>query len=150
MRINAGELGILDVNEDDIIVFEKGLIGLRELKKFILLKGDDQGVFKWLQSIDDPNKRFALMDVSRFISDYKPIGADSALNGIGNYESEEQLDIYNVTVIPQNFLDMTVNLKAPIIINKNCRKGLQYVSDNEKYLVKYYIQREMQKLGAGE
>ena len=34
---------------------------------------------------------------------------------------------------------MTCNLKAPIIINADTRKGCQLIADNEEYPVKYPI-----------
>lgn len=151
MQINAGDLGMVDVNEEDIITFDKGLIGLHDLKKFVILKGDDQGVFHWLQSVDEPSRRFVLMEVSRFIGNYNPLKDDEVIEELAPYDNISELSIYNVTVIPEtNFFDMTVNLKAPIIINNAAKKGFQYVSDNEKFPIRYYIQHELQKNKAGE
>lgn len=149
MQINAGDLGIKEISESDIITFEKGIIGFESLKKFVILSGDDYGIFFWLQSIDDENVRLVIMDTSKFISDYSPIENKNILE-IGEYSDISELNVYNITVIPEDFMDMTVNLKAPIIINLNNKKGFQMVSDNEKFPIKYYIQRELKKLRAGE
>jgi flagellar assembly factor FliW len=150
MQVNAGILGTLEVNEDDLITFEKGIIGFENLNKFAVVKGDDHGVFYWLQSLDDEEKRFVLMNTSKFISDYKPITENTVIPELGKYDDISQITVYNVTVIPDNFMDMTVNLKAPVLINTSEKKGFQFISDNEKFPIKYYIQRELQKLGAGE
>lgn len=150
MQINAGDLGTIEVNENDIITFNKGIIGFEDLKKFVILKGDDQGVFFWLQSVENETKRFILMDTSKFISDYKPVTENILIPELGDFNNISELTVYNITVVPENFMDITVNLKAPIIINKTAKKGFQFVSDNEKFPIKYYIQRELQKLGAGD
>ena len=34
---------------------------------------------------------------------------------------------------------MTINLKAPIIVNADTLKGVQLIADNEDYAVKYPI-----------
>jgi flagellar assembly factor FliW len=150
MQINAGDLGILEIKEEDIINFNRGIIGFEGLKRFVILPGDNQGVFYWLQSVDNEAIRIVLMDTSKFISDYKPVAGNSIAEEIGVFDDPSQLIVYNITIIPENIDDMTVNLKAPIVINKSCNKGFQFVSENEKFPIKYYIQRELQKLGAGE
>jgi flagellar assembly factor FliW len=151
MVIDAKDLGMLEIDEKDIVTFEKGLIGLGDLKEFAVLKGDENGIFYWLQSLSDSNVRLVLMDTSKFISDYRPIGENDVISEIGDFSSLEDLLIYNITVIPKNFMDITVNLKAPIVINKKTNKAYQMVCDNEKFPIKYYIQRELNKKNkAGE
>ena len=41
--------------------------------------------------------------------------------------------------VPADLKEMTVNLKAPIIINADTRKGIQLIVENQDYEVKYKI-----------
>ena len=52
---------------------------------------------------------------------------------------EEDLLIYCIANIPNNIKDMTINLKAPIVININNNKADQVICNNEEYPIKYYV-----------
>lgn len=41
--------------------------------------------------------------------------------------------------VPEQIEQMSVNLKAPIIVNADTRKGAQIICDNNDYEVKYKI-----------
>ncbi len=41
--------------------------------------------------------------------------------------------------VPADIKEMSVNLKAPIIINADTRKGVQLIVENQDYEVKYKI-----------
>ena len=45
--------------------------------------------------------------------------------------------------ISNNIEDMTINLKAPIVININNNKADQVICNNEEYPIKYYIYKEI-------
>ena len=63
---------------------------------------------------------------------------DELLSGIGEI-SEENLVILLTMTVPANIKEMSVNLKAPIIINADTRKGAQLIVENRDYEVKYKI-----------
>ena len=53
--------------------------------------------------------------------------------------TEENIVILLLLTVPQDAIQMTANLKAPIIINADTRKGAQVVVENEEYEIKYRI-----------
>lgn len=63
---------------------------------------------------------------------------DELLSGMGEI-SEENLVILLTMTVPANIKEMSVNLKAPIIINADTRKGAQLIVENQDYEVKYKI-----------
>ena len=70
--------------------------------------------------------------------DYNPIVEDELLQGLGEITEENIIVLLPLTV-PQDVTQMSVNLKAPIIINADTRKGAQVVVENEDYEIKYKI-----------
>jgi flagellar assembly factor FliW len=63
---------------------------------------------------------------------------DELIKPLGDLNPEEMLVLVTVT-IPAKMENITVNLKAPIVINALSQKACQIVVENEDYLVKYPI-----------
>ena len=63
---------------------------------------------------------------------------------------DDSLIIYNIVVIPPVISKMSVNLKAPIVINAETKKGKQLITKNEDYPIKYYFYEELKKKNGGE
>ena len=63
---------------------------------------------------------------------------DELLSCIGEI-TEENLVILLTMTVPADIKEMSVNLKAPIIINADTRKGAQLIVENQDYEVKYKI-----------
>ena len=72
------------------------------------------------------------------MEDYNPIVNDELLSKLGEFKDEELVVLVTLKV-PENLKDMSVNLKAPIIINSNNKEGAQVIVENEDYSVRYPI-----------
>ncbi len=153
MVIKTKNFGNIDINEENIYTFDCGIPAFEDLKKFTIIQQEDNSgikpLFCWLQSIEDPETSFVIMDVYDIIPDYNPLVYDSDLESIGEVK-EDNLLIYNIVVIPQTVSKMSVNLKAPVVINLTTKKGKQMVVKNEDYSVKYYFYEELKKKNGGE
>ncbi len=54
-------------------------------------------------------------------------------------------------VIPEDIKNITTNLRAPIIMNKETRKGIQAVVNDDEYDIRHNLYEQLQKLKeAGE
>lgn len=147
MKLKTKFFGEIELIEDKIIYFDEGIPGFESLRKFLYMSDNDtNSPFCWLQSIDDIDIVFTMMDlysVLKVIPDYDANVNKISLSSLGEFE-EEDLLVYFIANIPKEVRNMTINLKAPIIIVKN--KGIQAVCDNENYPIKYYIYNEMKKI----
>ena len=140
MTIKTRIFGEIDIDTSKIINFSSGMIGFDNLKQFMLMHDveDESPKIMWLQSIDDTDIAFPVADPLLFKEDYDPMVEDELFKNIGEIEGEEMLVLTTVTV-PSNIEKMSVNLKAPIVINSSTMKGCQIIVDNEDYPVKYYV-----------
>lgn len=141
MRINTKWFGTIEVEENKIITFEKGLIGLDEFKKYTIVyntEKNDSKTIMWLQSLDDEKLALPIMDPTVFMPEYDPVVEDELIQSIGDIETAELLVFVTLTV-PTDITQMTSNLKAPIIINADNLKACQIIADNEEYTVRYPI-----------
>ena len=52
---------------------------------------------------------------------------------------DADLIVFCVLTVPADITKMTINLKAPIIVNADTLKGVQLIADNNDYEVRYPI-----------
>ena len=146
MKLSTKHFGELDVTDDKIITFEEGIPGL-EGTKYVLISdedpdGDVSNFFFWLQSVDVPDIALVMIDVLKVMPDYDPLVDAEELESIGGFDPAN-IFVYNVAVIPENIQKLSVNLKAPVVINDKTKKGKQVVSRNENYGVRHHIFEEL-------
>ena len=76
MQVRTTRFGTVEIAEDRVIHFAKGLLGFGEHKRFCLLEPQEDSAFFWLQSIDDPALAFVVTDPSFFVPEFSvPIRA---------------------------------------------------------------------------
>ncbi len=123
MKVKFDHIGEVEFDDDLVLTFENGLIGFEYLKKFVLIKADDD-LFFWLNSVEKPEFCFPLIGV-RVIDE--------------NYPMEENYEPFAVVILNKDPLKITINLTAPIYINQDSKTGYQKILDNEKYPVDYKL-----------
>jgi flagellar assembly factor FliW len=142
MKIKTRLFGEIDIQDEKIITLDKGIVGFPDLKKFTLIydeeKGDDHDTIMWFQSIDEP--QFAMPVVLPIVikPDYNPTINDELLLPLGDLTEENTYVLVTIKV-PSDPTQMSVNLKAPIIINTDTLKGGQLIVEDEEYEVRFPI-----------
>lgn len=142
MEIKTRNFGTLEIEEDKILTFQDGIPGFEKLSKFTLINNKEEQPFAFLQSIDDPDISLTIINPYDLIIDYSFEVDDAILRSLGEIK-ENNLGIYAVIVIPNEIEKITANLKAPIIINVESKKGMQVTLVNEKYQIKHPIYAEL-------
>lgn len=153
MRVNTRLFGEIEIEDDKIVCFENGIIGFPDMKKFTLIFDKEAGkeaAISWLQSIDEPDIAFPVMDPLYVCPDYNPSVEDELLKKLGEMK-EDNLFVLTTVTVPKNIEELAVNLKAPIIINTDTLKASQVIVEDDlpvKY--KIYAQLKEAKEKAGE
>jgi len=126
--IDTDRFGTFDTKDSKLIEFPLGLPGFEELHYFIILEVGQTKPIYWLQSTE--NKHIALPVILTFeiMEDYYIDIRDNELDEL-DIESQNDLLIMNVVVIPEQMEKMTVNLAAPIVINAVRGIGKQIIVD---------------------
>jgi len=140
MRLNTKHFGEMEADEDKLIVFNEGIPGFETLRRFLLIAEDEEedGFFYWLQSVEEPQTAFLLIDMIRFKPDYDPRVEATQVESLESVNPEDFV-IYNIAVMPEDVKQMTINLRAPIVINPAAQLGKQVICMNEEYSVKHYL-----------
>ncbi len=130
-----------DYDESDVITFKKGIPGFKSLRKYILIPIKDNEMFKILHSIEDLEIGLILASPFNFIKDYSFNLDDEKAEKLGIKKLEDVL-VLNTVCLNSDVRKITMNLKAPIVINISCKIGEQLILDDEKYMVKYPLFKE--------
>lgn len=152
MNITTKLFGEIEVDESKLISFANGIIGFPDLKDFLLIHdSESEGGIKWMQSIQEPAFAMPVIDPLAVMTTYNPQVEDEFIKPLGIKDEADMLVLVTITV-PKNIEDMTVNLRAPIIIAGGSRKACQIIVDQDEYLVKFPIYDILKsaKEGAGE
>lgn len=141
MKANTRLFGEIDIADDKIISLEDGMIGLPEYRNFALIfdeeKEKDKSSVMWFQSMDDPHTAFPVMQPNLVRPDYNPMVNDEMLRPLGGMTEDNTYVLVTLTAAPDP-KETSVNLKAPIVINTDTRKGAQIIVEDD-YPVKYKI-----------
>lgn len=140
MLIKTRGFGEIDIEPEKVMRFSRGIPGFERLRNFIVLsEGEDEPSFFWLQSTEDKDVSLVMVDIAGMVEDYNPLADKDELESeLGRYVPEDFL-IYNVANIQGSVRDMTVNLRAPIVINTRARKGMQIICENGEYDVRHKL-----------
>lgn len=112
-------------NKVNAIYFREGLPGLGESRRFELCRVPGSPFFFHLQSLEEKDIGFILMDPFPAFPDYS-VELDENLKSELNIEKKEDiLVLTTVTIAGEK--KMTTNLAAPIVINLNQKLGIQVI-----------------------
>lgn len=131
MKIDTTRFGSVTVENQDILVFESGLIGFSELKKWVILADAENPAVAWLQSIDDPSLALAVVSPRRFIPNYQVRLTPSELEPVHLVNLDQA---YVLCIVSRNDNRLTMNLRAPVIINLDRKLGAQIMTTDDQPL----------------
>ncbi|GAA0368097.1 flagellar assembly protein FliW [Bacillus horti] len=136
MVIQTSRFGDIEYSEEQIIHFTKGVLGFEQNKQYLLLPIDEKDTFYFLQSVEDAQLGFFVVNPFLFYADYDfelPIAAVEELN----VSSPNDVQIVCILSSTNSLKESTMNLKAPIVLNIANKKAMQVVLENVGYLIKH-------------
>ena len=148
LTLETTRFGKIDIKDPRIVtMMEGGILGFSHLKSFVLLIPDQDKPFWWLQSIEDGNVAFIVTDPCRVSATYEPelSTKDAKILNIQNSNEIAMLCIVTVNKTPR--LKITVNLRAPIIINTKDMVARQVVLERDDYDIRHEIKRMQENDG---
>ncbi|MDI3547007.1 MAG: flagellar assembly factor FliW [Halanaerobiales bacterium] len=140
MKIETTNFGIIEVEEEKIISFTESILGFEDYKEFAIIDSLDDEVFYWLQSVEEPELSFIMINPLQFVEDYE-ISLSEKFQKKIELGSADDVVIYTLVVIGEEGSFVSTNLKAPIIINAKNRKAGQIILKKD-YPTRYYLFRK--------
>lgn len=128
LEIATSRFGVVRYEPDDILHFPVGMWGLEDCRNWILLGDDQYQAMAWLQSVDHPRVALAVVSPRRFVPDYRMHVARAELEPLALSDIR---DAQVLVVVGRAEHAVTLNLKAPLVINLQRRLGRQVLTNGD-------------------
>lgn len=129
MKVDTTRFGLIEVEPTDLIHFPSGLLGLEDSRHWVLLADVEHDALGWLQSTSRPDVALAVVSPRRFVPDYQVRVSRGELSQL------ELADLQNaqvLSIVGKNERGITLNLKAPLVINLERRLGRQVITNGDR------------------
>ena len=129
MKIHTTRFGAIEIEPDDILFFRNGLLGFEDCRHWVLLADSDNSAVAWLQSMQHSDIALPVVSPRRFVNDYQ-VRLEPTDVELLQLTAVEQA--YVLGIVSRDEETLTLNLKAPLVINLDRRIGSQIVTvDNQ-------------------
>lgn len=137
MNVMTKTMGSVEVEDERIISIPSGLFGFEEYTDFALVDSEYAPLI-WLQSLQDSNLAFLLIDPFLITDDYEADIDDKELMRIG-IKDPADVTVFTIVTVPADGSPVTANFQGPLIINKKNRLCMQAVLDSSRWTTKHNI-----------
>lgn len=134
------KFGNVQYNESDVFTFVRAILGFEDLRQFIIISRPESEPFKWLQSLEDPNVAFVIVEPKLILDNYV---VELSQHDIKQLHGSQQLNDYKIFVImtvPKGHPEkISVNLQGPLIMNLKNLRAIQMVLNNPEYDIRFSL-----------
>jgi flagellar assembly factor FliW len=125
MDITTSRFGKVTIDDEDVLTFVDGLIGMEDCRRWALLADAQNNALGWLQSLERPEVALAVVCPQRFVSDYRARVSRRDVEPLGLTAAT---DAQVLAIVNQAGDSLALNLKAPLVIHVTTRLGRQIVA----------------------
>lgn len=136
MEVRTTRFGDIEIAEDRVITFPKGLLGFSTFTRFCLLQPNDDAAFFWLQCVDEATLAFVVTDPSLFFPDYSAPIRPEQMDELGLKALEDAQVFVIVNKVTES---LTANLQGPLVINTATRTGEQLVLADKRWTTRHHV-----------
>lgn len=135
MMIETKYLGNVEIDKSKVLTFPSGLPGFIEEKEFVLLNFPGSETFQILQSVGNKELAFIVTNPYHFYNDYE-FKLDEQIRENLKIKHTEDVLVLAIVTLKESISQSTMNLKAPLIINREQKCGKQYILNDQTYSMK--------------
>lgn len=140
MLVQTTRFGDVEIAEDRVITFPRGLLGFDGMTRFCLLQPNDDACFLWLQSLEDESLAFVVTDPSLFEAGYRvPIREDQ--RAVLRLRDGQDADAQVLVIVNKVDDVLTGNLQGPLVINCESMLGEQFVLADRRWTTRHELMR---------
>lgn len=132
MQVQTSRYGAVDVSEEDVLEFDRGLFGFEHVRRWVLLEHGPRSPLRLLHAVEWPDLVFVVVEPFLICPEYElDLNAEDAA-AVHWWDDAGVLVLVTVG-IPDDPGEMTANLKGPILVNPKRRRGLQVVLPGDRW-----------------
>lgn len=138
MEVSTTRFGTVEIAEERVITFPRGLLGFQAQQRYCLLQPNDDACFFWLQCVDDPQLAFVVTDPAQFFPDYSVPVRPEQMEDL-RLKSLEDSQVF--VIVNKVGSTLTGNLQGPLVVNVGERVGEQLVLAEKKWTTRHELLR---------
>ncbi|GMK48696.1 MULTISPECIES: flagellar assembly protein FliW [Paenibacillus] len=112
--------------------FDNGIPGFEHLQQFVLSEVEGEMPVRLMQSVEDENIAFLIASPFFFYNDYEWDLPDSVVQEL-KLDDEKDVEVWSVVTLNKDPNKSTINLLAPIVLNKKTKRGKQHIIHDHAY-----------------
>lgn len=129
MQLSTSRFGTVEFEIEDILHFPQGLVGFEDSRHWILLADADNEALGWLQSMHRQDLALPVISPRRFVPGFQVHVAKKQLAPLELTQFDQA---FVLSVVSKSGNELTVNLRAPLIVNLDRRLGRQVITLDEQ------------------
>ncbi len=128
MNTATAENPTLEIIRNKVIEFRHGLPGFPASRQFVMAQEPEERPFAWMQSVNEPNLRFAVVDAYAWDRDFTLEVDDAALEELGSTDPLDYAVYFLVHIRKEEKgLNLQAKPNAPLLVNVRNRLARQVV-----------------------
>lgn len=129
MQIHTTRFGLVEIDVADILLFPQGVIALDDCRHWVLLGDESNESLGWLQSVTRGEIALAVVSPRRFVPEYQ---VHVTRGQLATLELSQFDAAYVLSIVSRSDGELTLNLKAPLLVNLDRRLGRQVITTDEQ------------------
>ncbi|MDX9753512.1 MAG: flagellar assembly protein FliW [bacterium] len=142
LKFVTARFGEIELAPSDILTFPEGLLGFAHVRRYVLVEEPGQEPFLWMQGIDDPDLAFIVVNPHLFFPGYEIQVKPQELTTI-HLTDLSMADVLVIITLPEDPMELTANLRGPVIINRENNFAKQLVLIDDRYHTKHFLLKEI-------
>jgi flagellar assembly factor FliW len=132
LRVSTTRFGAIEVAPAAAVMFEDGLLGFPDARRFALIAADDGGDLYWLQSLDEPSLAFLTTSPWTSFPDYEPDIPEPDRAAL-ELDAADDASVLCLLTVDRDQEAVTANLLGPVVINLRSRHARQVVLHDQPW-----------------
>lgn len=128
MIVHTTRFGPIVVSREDVVTFPEGLVGLADCREWVFVADPENESVAWMQSVDREEIALAVVSPRRFLPDFQMRVARPELEPLA---LEDVRKAQVLAIVGRSEGSMTLNLKAPVVVNLDRRLGRQVITNGD-------------------
>lgn len=126
MTMIETRFGQIDIDPQTVLEFPQGLPGFEQYTRYKLLHEDKPNPqVMWLQSLDDADLVFSVIEADRLGLNYQIVLSDEEVAMLQLATPEDAVLLLILSRPEDGSAPVAANTRAPLVLNPIARKGLQ-------------------------
>ena len=131
MQISTSRFGPVSLSIPEIWLFPRGLIGMEDHRHWTLLADSENEHMGWLQSLSHPDTALPVVSPRDYCPTYDVHVKRADVLPLELVDTNQALVL---ATLSKNGPNLTINLQAPLLVNKQCCLGRQVLTANSQPL----------------